>query len=87
MNEKIKGRCWWRDREERVGREVEGSKESTMEGREDTMRRREETRTRRAARHANIGFSVRTFGPSARETFIWRFISAIRMDGDGWGKR
>lgn len=70
VNEKIKGRCWWRDREERVGREVEGSKESTMEGREDTMRRREETRTRRAAQHANIGFSIRTFGPSARETFI-----------------
>lgn len=48
--------------------------------------RREETRTRRATRHANIGFSVRTFGPSARETFIRRFISAIRMDGDGWEK-
>lgn len=29
--------------------------------------RREGTRTRRAARHANIGFSVRTFGPSARK--------------------
>lgn len=45
-----------------------------------------ETRTRRSAWHANIGFSVRTFGPSARETFIRRFISAIRMDGDGWRK-
>lgn len=44
------------------------------------MGKKEVTRTRRAARHANIGFSVRTFGPSARETFIRRFISAIH----GW---
>ena len=52
-------------------------------GREDAMRGREETRTRRAAQHGNIEFSVRTFDPSVRETFIWRFISAIRMDDDG----
>jgi len=44
------------------------------------MWKKEVTRTRRATRHANIGFSVRTFGPSARETFIRRFISAIH----GW---
>lgn len=79
---------------ERIGYEVEGSKERARnvgdreaEGGESVMERREETRTRRTVRHANIGFSVRTFGPSARETFIWRFISAIRMDDDGWGKR
>lgn len=47
-------------------------------------KKREETRTRRAARHANIGFS-RTFGPSARETFIRRFISVMRMNVGGSG--
>lgn len=62
--------------------EVEGSKgergwRASCEG---AMWKKEVTRTRRATRHANIGFSVRTFGPSARETFIRRFISAIH----GW---
>lgn len=49
------------------GREREGSKENTENGGEEATRRREGTRTRRAARYANIGFSVRTFGPSARK--------------------
>lgn len=76
---------------ERIGYEVEGARERSVGDREGkravgegVMERREETRTRRAVRHANIGFSVRTFGPSAWETFIWRFISATY----GWmGRR
>lgn len=55
------------------------SKKEVMRG---WWKKREETRTRRAARHANIGFS-RTFGPSARETFIRRFISVMRTNVGG----
>lgn len=67
-----------------MGREVEGSKES-MDGGEDAMKGREGTRTRRAAWHANIGFSVRTFGPSARKRLFGALFPPygwIAMDGE-----
>lgn len=45
------------------------------------------TRTRRATRHANIGFSVRTFGPSGRgNVYSALYFRHPRTDGDGWGK-
>lgn len=86
VNEKIKGRYGSGKRGEYETREVEGSKESMKEhGGEDVMRRRERTRTRRAARYANIGFSVRTVGPSARKRLFGTLFLPygwMTMDGE-----